>query len=66
MSSERTTWFTSSYSGQNGECIEARSQVAGIDVRDSKSSRGPVVRVGAAAWALFLGGVYSGFVPLGS
>ncbi|MDX3454642.1 DUF397 domain-containing protein [Streptomyces sp. ME02-8801-2C] len=59
MSSDRTTWFRSSYSGQNGECIEVRLRTAGIDVRDSKNPRGAVVGVGAAAWVVFLGGADS-------
>lgn len=54
MSSQRTTWFKSSYSGQNGECIEVRLRTAGIDVRDSKNRSGPVVAVGAVAWLSFL------------
>ncbi|UIX33943.1 DUF397 domain-containing protein [Streptomyces sp. GQFP] len=57
MSSQRTTWFKSSYSGQNGECIEIRLRTAGIDVRDSKNLPGPVVAVGAVAWLSFLGEV---------
>ncbi|MFI7295517.1 DUF397 domain-containing protein [Streptomyces sp. NPDC050121] len=57
MSSQRTTWFKSSYSGQNGECVEARRSTTGIDVRDSKHLPGPVVAVGAVAWLSFLGGV---------
>jgi len=57
MSSQRTTWFKSSYSGQNGECIEVRLRTAGIDVRDSKKLPGPVVVVGAVAWLSFLAGM---------
>lgn len=61
MSSQRTTWFRSSYSGPNGECVEARRQATGIDVRDSKNLRGPVVEVGAMAWKSFLAGAESWF-----
>ena len=57
MSSQRTTWFKSSYSGQNGECIEVRLRTAGIEVRDSKDLSGPAVAVGAVAWLSFLVGV---------
>ncbi|WP_405537319.1 DUF397 domain-containing protein [Streptomyces sp. NBC_00075] len=57
MSPQRTTWFKSSYSGQNGECIEIRLWTDGIDVRDSKHLSGPVVVVGAAAWLSFLAGM---------
>ncbi|MFF3376978.1 DUF397 domain-containing protein [Streptomyces sp. NPDC002680] len=60
MSSQRTTWFKSSYSGQNGECIEVRLRTAGIDVRDSKNLPGPVVVVGVVAWLSFLAGMERG------
>ncbi len=58
MSSQRTTWFKSSYSGQNGECVEARCKpgAQGIEVRDSKDPSGRVVEVGAVAWASFVAG----------
>ncbi|WP_079054533.1 DUF397 domain-containing protein [Streptomyces graminilatus] len=55
-SSRASEWFKSSYSQQNGECVEVRLRTAGIDVRDSKSPTGAVVAVGAAAWGVFLGG----------
>lgn len=58
-SSLASEWFKSSYSQQNGECIEVRLWLAGIDVRDSKNPCGAVVAVGAAAWAMFLGGADS-------
>ena len=57
MSSQRTTWFKSSYSGQNGECIEVRRRTAGFEFRDSKNPRGAVVGVDAVAWLSFLAGV---------
>ncbi|WP_078960404.1 DUF397 domain-containing protein [Streptomyces sp. NRRL WC-3618] len=65
MSSQRTTWFKSSYSGQNGECIEVRRGTAGFEVRDSKNPRGAVVGVDAVAWLSFLAGVER-VVPRGS
>jgi len=56
-SSLASEWFKSSYSQQNGECIEVRLRTAGIDIRDSKDLPGPVVAVGAVAWLSFLAGV---------
>ncbi|ELP68217.1 DUF397 domain-containing protein [Streptomyces turgidiscabies] len=56
-SSLASEWFKSSYSQQNGECVEARRSATGIDIRDSKNMSGCVVTVGAAAWPTFLAGV---------
>lgn len=47
----------SSYSDDkaDSECVEVAMNVAGtVAVRDSKQADGPVVRVGAAAWAAFI------------
>ncbi|AXE22097.1 DUF397 domain-containing protein [Streptomyces globosus] len=49
----------SRYSGgqANQECVEVALNVPGtVAVRDSKRAGGPVVVVGEAAWAVFLGG----------
>ncbi|WP_415950945.1 DUF397 domain-containing protein [Streptomyces sp. KLOTTS4A1] len=54
MPSQRSDWFKSSYSGQNGECVEARLTGVGLEVRDSKNSRGAVIAVRAHAWGEFL------------
>lgn len=58
-SSLASEWFKSSYSQQNGECVEVRLRTTGIDVRDSKNPCGTVVAVGAAAWVIFLRGANS-------
>lgn len=54
-----TQWRKSSYSsGDGGEnCVEVADGVPGaVPVRDSKAApHGPVVTVGAAAWAAFVG-----------
>ena len=49
-----TGWRKSSYSGQNGDCIEA-GDYAGtmILIRDSKDPDGPVLAVPPPAWRLF-------------
>ncbi|SOD77123.1 protein of unknown function [Streptomyces sp. 1222.2] len=52
---DRPTWFTSSYSnGAGGECVECAISDDHALVRDSKSSHGPVVAVGIAAWGPFV------------
>lgn len=52
-------WRKSTYSdGNGGSCVEVADGVAGIvPVRDSKVSDGPVLLVGAGAWAEFVGAV---------
>ncbi|WP_392960766.1 DUF397 domain-containing protein [Streptomyces sp. LN245] len=48
-------WFKSSYSGaEGGQCLEVASTREGVLVRDSKQSVGPVLAVGADAWAGFV------------
>jgi uncharacterized protein DUF397 len=47
-------WRTSSYSGQNGACIEVAANVAGgVVVRDSTDREGPVLAFTPAAWRAF-------------
>jgi hypothetical protein len=56
-------WFTSSYSGQGGQCVEVAVNLAGHDVipvRDSKSPSGPTLRLPAAAFSSFVAGVKDG------
>ncbi|WP_371788609.1 DUF397 domain-containing protein [Streptomyces griseoaurantiacus] len=52
-------WRKSSYSdGNGGSCVEVADGVPGlVPVRDSKVPDGPVLVIGAAAWAEFVGGV---------
>lgn len=49
-------WRKSSYSdGNGGDCLEVADGVPGVvPVRDSKVGGGPVVVVGASAWAEFI------------
>ncbi len=49
------SWTKSSYSGGNGACVEVRSPlVAGLAVRASKVSDGPVLAFPADAWNAFV------------
>ncbi|WP_031038118.1 DUF397 domain-containing protein [Streptomyces sp. NRRL F-5650] len=53
-------WRKSSYSGGSGgeDCLEVADGVTGVvPVRDSKAADGPVIVVGAVAWAEFVHGV---------
>ncbi|MEV0205360.1 DUF397 domain-containing protein [Streptomyces sp. NPDC050788] len=49
-------WRKSTYSnGDGGNCVEVAEGTPGVvPVRDSKVTHGPVVVVGAAAWAKFI------------
>ncbi|GAB2785743.1 DUF397 domain-containing protein [Streptomyces chlorus] len=53
--SSEATWFKSSYSGaEGGECVEIAEAHGEVLIRDSKRTRGPVLAVGAEAWAGFV------------
>ncbi|MFF8530871.1 DUF397 domain-containing protein [Streptomyces sp. SAS_267] len=54
-----TQWRKSTYSDDNGgSCLEVADGVPGVvPVRDSKVPDGPVLLIGAAAWAAFVAGV---------
>jgi Domain of unknown function (DUF397) len=50
----RAVWRTSSYSGQNGDCVEVARNVPGvIAVRDSKDRGGPTLTFSPATWEAF-------------
>ncbi|MGW1835906.1 DUF397 domain-containing protein [Streptomyces sp. NPDC002067] len=50
-----TPFRKSSYSGQNGNCVEvARTSTDGRAVRDSKRPAGPRIDFGGAAWDTFV------------
>ncbi|BDH03904.1 DUF397 domain-containing protein [Streptomyces seoulensis] len=52
-------WHKSTYSnGDGGNCVEVADGVPGlVPVRDSKVTDGPVLLLGATAWANFIGAV---------
>ena len=55
------TWKKSSFSFANGDCVEVTNLPDGqIGVRDSKDTRGPVLRFTASEWRAFVGGVRNG------
>ena len=63
MSTKQPEWFKSSYSGQNGECVETRRTGSGMDLRDSKDPHGPALVFPAEAWRAFVAGVRAGDFP---
>ncbi|MFJ2259707.1 DUF397 domain-containing protein [Streptomyces sp. NPDC087844] len=51
-------WFKSSYSGNQGECLEiaitAATPLPTIHIRDSKTPAAPTLTVAPATWSAFL------------
>ncbi|TRO62253.1 DUF397 domain-containing protein [Streptomyces sp. IB201691-2A2] len=50
-------WFKSSYSGDQGECVEiaiAQTAPTTIHIRDSKTPAAPTLKVTPTAWSAFL------------
>ncbi|MER7848090.1 DUF397 domain-containing protein [Kitasatospora sp. NPDC096077] len=55
------TWRKSSYSAQQGQCVEVAPGFPGlVPVRDSKDPNGPQLAFPAGAWHSFLTAVRSG------
>jgi hypothetical protein len=50
----RGTWRKSSYSGNQGECVESAALAAGVGVRDTKDPSVGHLEVRPAAWAALL------------
>jgi Domain of unknown function (DUF397) len=48
-------WHKSSYSGQNGNCVEVACNLPGlVAIRDSKSPDAPNLLVSSETWQAFL------------
>ncbi|MFF7592127.1 DUF397 domain-containing protein [Kitasatospora purpeofusca] len=55
------TWRKSSYSAQEGQCLEVADEVTGlVPVRDSKDTAGPALAFPAEAWQSFVSAVRAG------
>jgi hypothetical protein len=50
-----TTWRTSTRSGTQGQCVEARRVDPGVEVRDTKDRDGLVLAFPFSAWVNFVG-----------
>ncbi|NJP65725.1 DUF397 domain-containing protein [Streptomyces spiramenti] len=63
MSHASVDWFSSSYSGNGGDCIEVAADLVAtrstVPVRDSKRPAGPALAVPAAAFASFVNSIKS-------
>jgi predicted secreted Zn-dependent protease len=53
-------WETSTYSGNNGNCVQAGAYGSAIAIRDSKNPTGPALVVSADAWSDLIAGIKSG------
>jgi predicted secreted Zn-dependent protease len=54
-------WVKSSYSGNNGNCVEVAVLPAGARaLRDSKNPHGPALVFSAEEWGVFVAGVEAG------
>ncbi|MGW6902926.1 DUF397 domain-containing protein [Streptomyces sp. NPDC054940] len=47
-------WFKSSYSGDQGECLEIALTPTTIHIRDSKTPTTPAVQIAPTTWTTFL------------
>ncbi|MFG2469082.1 DUF397 domain-containing protein [Streptomyces canus] len=52
--SEDLHWYKSSYSGDQGECLELAATPSTIHIRDSKTPTAPALTVTPSAWSAFL------------
>lgn len=64
MTPHSSAWRKSTRSQPNGACVEFaiwhEADVAGVAVRDSKDTTGPVLTFGGAGWGSFLAGIKVG------
>ncbi|MFF8429880.1 DUF397 domain-containing protein [Streptomyces sp. NPDC016566] len=55
MSTPAPQWFKSSYSADQGQCVEVAASSHTVHIRDSKQnpSDAPTLRIAPATWASF-------------
>jgi hypothetical protein len=67
VTTESPRWFTSSYSGNGGACVEVAANLIAshgvVPVRDSKDPNGPALTFPTATWTAFVTSVKSGEFP---
>lgn len=59
----RENWFKSSYSGENGGCVETRLREEKVGCRDSKDIDGPALSFEPQQWESFVDAVKAGRFP---
>lgn len=63
MHANRSEWFKSSYSAENGGCVEARFRANGVGCRDSKDPEGPALLFEPEQWQAFVNDVKANRYP---
>ena len=58
--STAVSWRTSTYSIDNGNCVEIAEVRRRVLARDSKDRRGPVLTFQRGAWDAFVAGAHRG------
>ncbi|MEV7162991.1 DUF397 domain-containing protein [Streptomyces microflavus] len=61
----KSVWRKSSYSSENGDCVELAELGDVVGVRDSKDHQGPVVSVNRRTMATFVAALTSGHLAAG-
>lgn len=61
----KSVWRKSSYSGENGDCVELAELGDVVGVRDSKDRQGPVVSVNRRTMTTFVAALTSGHLAPG-
>ncbi|MEV6231604.1 DUF397 domain-containing protein [Saccharopolyspora shandongensis] len=60
LASRDLDWRKSSYSANNGDCVEVALGIAAVGARDSKDSGGPELWFRGASWGSFVAAVKGG------
>jgi hypothetical protein len=60
----RVRWRKSSFSGQNGNCVQAGAAGQAVAVRDSQDPEGPSLVFEPSAWSVFAASVKAGDFPV--
>ncbi|MFK8908750.1 DUF397 domain-containing protein [Streptomyces sp. YS-3] len=64
MTTESPRWFTSSYSGNGGQCVQVATNLAAtrgtVPVRDSKNPNGPALNLPVGAFSSFVAALKTG------
>ncbi|MBS2964293.1 DUF397 domain-containing protein [Actinocrinis puniceicyclus] len=60
MNPQERGWFKSSFSDDNGGCVQVRFTQGWAQVRDSKDVTGPVLVFNQGEWEAFLLGAFNG------